>query len=175
MIGTWSRVTSGIAARMADEVKIGGSANPVMVRQMREWLEPELRRHGRAEDAVGVVMGAVTVVDRDGPAARRLGAIEVAMYLDVVLELDPTVDVPPGLAEAIRRHLREGDREGAGRQIPAHILDRFAFCGTPAQICRQVEDIFHAGARRIDFGTPHGLTAMDGIRLLGEHVLPSFR
>jgi 5,10-methylenetetrahydromethanopterin reductase len=175
MVGTWSRRTSAVAARMADEVKIGGSANPAMVRQMREWLGPELRRHGRAEDAVGVVMGAVTVVDRDGAAARRLGAMEVAMYLDVVLELDCTVDVPVGLIGAIRERLKEGDREGAGRQIPEDVLDRFAFCGTPEEICRQVEDLARAGARRVDFGTPHGIGEIEGIRLLGERVLPAFR
>jgi 5,10-methylenetetrahydromethanopterin reductase len=175
MVGTWSRRTSGIAARMADEVKIGGSANPAMARRMREWLDPELRRQGRSEHAVGVVMGAVTVVDLDGPAARRLGAMEVAMYLDVVLELDQSVDVPLELVNAIRRHLRDGDREGAGRQIPPNILDLFAFCGTPEQVCRQVEDLARAGARRVDFGTPHGITEIDGIRLLGERVLPNFR
>jgi 5,10-methylenetetrahydromethanopterin reductase len=175
MVGTWSRRTSGLAARMADEVKIGGSANPAMVRRMTDWLEPDLRRHGRAEDAVGVVMGAVTVVDRDGAAARRLGAMEVAMYLDVVLELDPTVDVPLGLVDAVRQHSREGDLAGAGRQIPADILDRFAFCGTPEQVCSQVEDLARVGTRRVDFGTPHGITEIDGIRLLGERVLPNFR
>jgi 5,10-methylenetetrahydromethanopterin reductase len=175
LVGTWSRRTSGLAAQMADEVKIGGSANPAMVRQMRDWLEPELQRQSRAQDAVGIVVGAVTVVDRDGPAARRLGAMEVAMYLDVVLELDPTLDVPAGLLGSIRQHLREGDREGAGRRIPADVLDLFAFCGTPEQICRQVEDISRAGAKRIDFGTPHGISEIDGIRLLGERVVPNFR
>jgi len=175
MIGTWSPRTAGVAARMADQVKIGGSANPAMVRRMQSWLKPELLRQGRVEDAVGVVMGAVTVVDRDGVEARRRGAMEVAMYLDVVLELDSSVDVPPGLVDSIRQRLRDGDRAGAGRQIPADILDLFAFCGTPEQICRQVEDLARAGARRIEFGTPHGIDESAGIRLLGEHVLPHFR
>ena len=97
------------------------------------------------------------------------------MYLDVVLELDPSTNVPPELLQRIRRHLRDGDAAGAGRQIPDDVLDRFAFCGTPEQICRQVEDLARAGARRIDFGTPHGVAELDGIRLLGERVLPMFR
>jgi 5,10-methylenetetrahydromethanopterin reductase len=175
MVGTWSHFTSEVAARMADEVKVGGSANPAMVSRILTWLEAELRLCGRAGDAVGVVMGAVTVVDWDASAARRRGAMEVAVYLDVVVGLDPTVDIPRGLVEAIRRHLRDGDREGASRQIPSDILDRFAFCGTPEQICRQVEDLARAGARRVDFGTPHGIGEAEGIRLLGERVLPNFR
>jgi 5,10-methylenetetrahydromethanopterin reductase len=38
---------------------------------------------------------------------------------------------------------------------------------------RQVEDLARAGVARVEFGTPHGLDPMAGIRLLGEQVLPS--
>lgn len=175
MLGTWSRQTARLAARLADEIKIGGSANPAMLRQMQWWLSEDLPRYGRPDDGVGVVMGAVTVVDHDGEAARRRARTEVAMYVDVVLELDPTVDAPAGLVDAVRQHLRNGDAEAAGRQIPDEILHLFALCGTPEEICRQVEDLARAGARRIEFGTPHGLDEAEGIRLLGERVLPNFR
>jgi 5,10-methylenetetrahydromethanopterin reductase len=69
MVGTWSRGAARIAARLADEVKVGGSANPAMVRRMRRWLAEDLPRYRRGEDEVGVVVGAVTVADRDGAAA----------------------------------------------------------------------------------------------------------
>lgn len=175
MIGTWSRRTARLAAQLADEVKIGGSANPAMLRLMRGWLKEDLPRSGRAPDAVGVVMGAVTVIDHDGREARRLARQEVAMYLDVVMELDQTVEIPDGLIASIRQHLRSGDAEAAGRQVPDDILDLFAFAGTAEQICRQVEDLDRAGCRRVEFGTPHGLSEHEGIWLLGERVLPNFR
>ena len=38
MLGTWRPRAAALAATVADEVKIGGTANPDMVRQMREWL-----------------------------------------------------------------------------------------------------------------------------------------
>ncbi|HBY45071.1 MAG TPA: LLM class flavin-dependent oxidoreductase, partial [Chloroflexi bacterium] len=63
----------------------------------------------------------------------------------------------------------------AGRLIPDDLLDRFAFAGTPTQVIEQCEAIFAAGATRIEFGTPHGITAEGGIRLLGERVLPALR
>jgi hypothetical protein len=47
-------------------VKIGGCANPDMVRLMREWLGP----HGPR-----IVVGAVTVVGEDGDAARAKSSI----------------------------------------------------------------------------------------------------
>jgi 5,10-methylenetetrahydromethanopterin reductase len=35
--------------------------------------------------------------------------------------------------------------------------------------------LFEAGATRIEFGTPHGLSEESGMRLLGEMVLPALR
>jgi len=87
MIGTWKPRMAALAAETADEVKIGGCANPEMVRLMREWI---------GNDDVGIVVGAVTVVDEDGDAARARAAEEVAMYLEIVGGLDPTLDLTPG-------------------------------------------------------------------------------
>ena len=53
-------------------------------------------------------------------------------------------------------------------------LDRFAYAGNPQDIIRQVEKLIEAGASRVEFGTPHGLNSPEGIRLLGEKVLPYF-
>jgi 5,10-methylenetetrahydromethanopterin reductase len=136
MLGTWGQQTARAVGHVVDEVKIGGTANPDMVRQMRQWLPPQ----------VGICVGAVTVVDRDGEAARTLARREVAPYLDVVGQLDPTVAAPT--------------------------LERFAFAGTPDDIVHQVQQLRDAGASRVEFGTPHGLDPETGIRLLGEEVLP---
>ena len=153
LIGTWSPRTAALAGEIADEVKIGGSANPAMVRRMRELVDVGTKRAGRPED-VAIVVGAVTVVAEDGSAARRLARSAVAMYLDVVGRLDPTTTVP------------------AGGTISDDVLDRFAMSGTPEQVAQQAKRLFEAGAHRVEFGSPHGLTAEEGIRLLGEQVLP---
>jgi 5,10-methylenetetrahydromethanopterin reductase len=76
------------------------------------------------------------------------------MYLDVVGHFDPTTTVP------------------AGGMIPDHVLNRFAMAGTPEQVAEQANALFEAGALRVEFGSPHGLTEERGIRLLGERVLP---
>jgi 5,10-methylenetetrahydromethanopterin reductase len=88
MIGTWKPRMAALAGEVADEVKIGGCANPDMVRLMREWI---------GNDDVGIVVGAVTVVAEDGAAARERARREVQMYLGVVGGLDPTIDGPPPL------------------------------------------------------------------------------
>jgi 5,10-methylenetetrahydromethanopterin reductase len=141
MIGTWKPRMAALAGRIADEVKIGGSANPDMVRLMREWI---------GNDEVGIVIGAVTVVDEDGDLAREHAQRKVEMYLEVVGENDPTFDGPP-------------------------TLERFAFAGTPEEVAAHARSLFDAGAKRVEFGTPQGLTTAGGVELLCDRVLPLLR
>jgi 5,10-methylenetetrahydromethanopterin reductase len=132
---------AALAGEVADELKIGGSANPDMVRRMREWI---------GNDDVGVVVGAVTVVDEDGDAARARAREAAAMYLEVVGELDPTIEGPPP-------------------------LEKFTIAGTPEQVAAHARELFEAGAKRVEFGTPQGLTTARGIDLLCDRVLPLLR
>lgn len=81
LVGSWSPRLMAFASEQRAELKLGGSANPAMVRLAR----------GRAPDA-RIVVGAVTVVDHDGDRARAHAREQVTMYLDVVRGLDPTVD-----------------------------------------------------------------------------------
>lgn len=172
LIGSWGPLGMSLAGEVADEIKIGGSANPAMVAVVRSRLARGLARAGRRSDVVGVVLGAVTVVDRDGDAARALARREVAMYLDVIAALDPTVELPEDLLPAIRARLADGDDAGAGRLIPRDVLDLFCFAGTPADIAAQCRLLIDAGVDRIEFGTPHGAESAEGIALLGREVLP---
>lgn len=175
LIGTWGARMAEVAGRIADEVKIGGTANPAMVDVMIQRISPGLQSAGRPARAVGVVVGAVTVVDRDGALARAKARSEVAMYLDVVADLDPTVTVEPELITEIRTRVALGKHDEAGRLVPDEVLDLFAFSGTPDQVAAQAQALIDAGASRVEFGTPHGLTDQLGIELLGREVLPLLR
>jgi 5,10-methylenetetrahydromethanopterin reductase len=137
LVGTWRPRTAAYAATVAGEVKIGGCANPDMVRLMREWLGP---------DGPRIVVGAVTVVDADGAAARARAAKVVELYLEVVGELDPTLEgAPPP-------------------------LEKFTLAGTPAEVARQTRGLLEAGAFRVEFGTPQG-----DLDLLCDRVIPELR
>ncbi len=145
MIGTWGPRTAAFSGEVAQEVKVGGSANPDLVPLVREWVD---------NDRVGIVVGAVTVVDEDGAAARDRARAEVGMYLEVVGRLDPTLDLRPG------------------REPP---LDRFVLAGTPEEVAAHARRLLAAGAKRVEFGTPQGLTTARGVELLCERVLPLLR
>ena len=80
LVGTWSPRLTAFAAERAAELKLGGSANPKLVRVVRE----------RLGDETTLVVGAVTVVDEDDAKARELARREVELYLPVVAQRDPT-------------------------------------------------------------------------------------
>jgi 5,10-methylenetetrahydromethanopterin reductase len=120
----------------------------------------------------GVVVGAVTVVDDDGAAARAKARTEVAMYIAAVGRLDPTLALPPDLLADVTRHVDVGEHQRGGRLIPDDVLVLFAFSGTPDQVAAQAQALIDASASRIEFGTPHGLTGRAGVDLLGRSVLP---
>jgi 5,10-methylenetetrahydromethanopterin reductase len=163
LIGSWSPRLTSFAAGHAAELKIGGSANPAMVQLARERL-------GAAD--VGIVAGAVTVVDTDDTRAREHARHQVAMYLEVVAGLDPVAGVPAALIAAIAEQLSAGDVAGAASLISDEVLDLFAFSGTPDRIASQALALYDAGARRVEFGTPHGLDESAGVELLAAEVLP---
>jgi len=175
LLGAWGPRGLALAGEVADEVKLGGSANPALVPVVRERLALGQRRAGRPGGSVGVVFGAVTVVDRDGERARAAARREAARYLPVVAPLDPTVHLPPGLLDRMARLVAAGEDAAAGALVPDDLLDRFAFAGTPEAVAAQAAALFAAGATRIEFGTPHGLDEVGGLRLLGAAVLPALR
>lgn len=170
LLGTWGPRGLALAGQAADEVKLGGCANPDMVAHARGAIEAASGgRH------VGLVAGAVTVVDRDRSRARARARREVAMYLDVVAPLDKTVTVPDEVLNPLRRAVAADDNAAAGKLIPDEILDKFAFSGTPEDVAAQAIRLIDAGASRIEFGTPHGRTDDDGITHLGKQALPLIR
>ena len=166
LIGTWGVRVAAFAGEVAAELKVGGTANPELVPVMRERIGTE---------RVGIVVGAVTVVDEDAAAARARARYEAALYFPVVAGRDPTLEVPVGLVDDVRRLVDAGDREAAAGLIPDHLLDRIAFAGTPAQVARQATALYDAGADRVEFGTPHGLDERQGLELLAGRVLPELR
>jgi len=165
LIGTWGVKVAALAGEVAQELKIGGTANPELVPIVRERI---------GNDEVRIVVGAVTVVDEDGAAARQRARAEAALYFPVVAGLDSTMEVPSRLVEEVRRLVDVGDSQAAGELIPDELLDRLAFSGTPEQVARQAAALYEAGAARVEFGTPHGLAPRLGVELLAARVVPEF-
>jgi 5,10-methylenetetrahydromethanopterin reductase len=165
---------SALAGELADEIKVGGSINPAMASLMLTRFQLGEKRAKRL-GSVGLVMGAVTVVDEDRQQARRQAKLAVTSYLPVVANLDPTVNLEPELIQRIDVLVKQGRPNQAADLISDELLKLFAFAGGPEDVVHQTESLFDAGVRRIEFGTPHGLTSEKGLRLIGEQILPSLK
>jgi 5,10-methylenetetrahydromethanopterin reductase len=75
----------------------------------------------------------------------------------------------------VRRLVEAREPAAAGRLIPDRLLDKLVFAGTPEQVARQAASLYEAGAARVEFGTPHGLSSRRGVGLLAERVIPALR
>lgn len=175
MIGTWSPRLAAYAGEHADEVQVGGCANPAMVPVIRDHVRAGSEAAGRDARDPRIVLTAVTVVDEDRAAARARARTEVALPFHVIAGLDRTFDVDPDVLARMEPLLRRGEVEAAGRLIPDDALTRFSFCGTPDEVAAQAAAIYEQGAARIEFDTPFGLTPGRGIELLAARVLEPLR
>jgi 5,10-methylenetetrahydromethanopterin reductase len=175
LLGTWGPATIRACIREVAEVKVGGTANPDVVPRFLKEIAAAATGAGRAPEQIGLVVGCVSVVDRDGAAARELARRKVALYLPVIAELDPTLAVAPARRERIRTLAAAYDFAGAAREIPDDLLRRLAFAGTPDQVAEQAHALYAAGVARVEFGAPHGLDEAEGLKLFGDAVLPALR
>ena len=175
LLGTWGAKTMRACMADIDAIKIGGTANPDLMPHMRATIAGAASAEGRAPGEISLAAGAVTVVDRDGRAARELARREVALYAPVIAAFDPTLEIEPDRLQRIREAAAAYDYERAARDISDDLLRRLAFAGAPDDVAEQAAALFAAGVQRVEFGTPHGLNAEEGLRLLGEAVLPALR
>ena len=174
MLGSWGLKTLKYCYSYIEEVKLGGSVNPDMVKYFRDKID-EIKRSLSQEHTVNIVMGAVTVVDEDGEKAKELAKQEVALYLPVIANLDPTVNIPDSISKEIERAAKNYDFKTAAEYIDDTLLSKFALAGTPEEIVNHCMKLIDAGAGRIEFGTPHGINTEQGLKLLGSQVLPPLK
>jgi 5,10-methylenetetrahydromethanopterin reductase len=141
-IGTWGRQTARMADDLADEIKIGGSANPAMVPYLSQAT------------SLPICLGAVTVIDSDAAAARQRARRELALYLPIVSRLDPTVDWQELDGDAVLdRFAFAGDPAAIIRQVEglaAAGASRVEF-GTPHGVGDPLEAIALLGERVLPY------------------------
>src|SRR5690606_4323780 len=66
LIGAWGERGAALAGRIADEIKVGGSANPAVVPVIRDRLPVGAEPTGRTVDAIGPVPAPGTLRAPDG-------------------------------------------------------------------------------------------------------------
>lgn len=177
LIGAYGPRLTALAGEMADEVKVGGSANSLLVPIIRERIAVGAIKVDRDPRNTRLAFGAVSMIDLNRKKALDAARKKAVVYINVIGDKDPTVmrDYPKEIAE-IKSAMATGDVGRAVRSLPDTLTKRFTLAGTPNDVIKQSEDLLNAGVDRIEFGTPHGVTdEMTGINLLMEKVFPHFR
>lgn len=174
LLGTWGPKMVQACVDYVSEIKIGGTTNPRVVQWMRKLITTATETENALK--VGIVIGAVSVVDYDGEKARELAKKEIALYLPVVANLDPTLSLDSEILLGIEKAASTYNYEEAAQYIDDQLLEKFAFAGTPEDILAQSLQLLKGdGANRLEFGTPHGINPEEGIKLLGNEVVPELR
>jgi 5,10-methylenetetrahydromethanopterin reductase len=148
-LGGFGPKVLAMAGRLGvDGIKLGGSTNPLLA---------ERARHIVGNPEVDVVLGAVSVIDRNRKVARELARREVAKYLAVVGRLDATLegDDVESLEQFTERF--EAGMDNAPDVISDSLLDKFALAGTPEDALQAIKNM-EGRVNRFEFGTPHGLS-----------------
>jgi len=175
MIGTWGPKLAALGGEIANEVKVGGSTNPSFAKALLPHIRRGEELANRKCGIVNLVMGAVTVIDSDRRIARRAAKSELARYLPIVANLDPTLSIDLDLVMRIRNLVELGELGSASNLISDDLMEKFSFAGDERDLINQAERLFEAGVSRIEFGTPHGLNPAVGIKMIGERVLPNLK
>lgn len=171
-LATWGLKTMQGNIEHISAVKLGGTANPAVVKWLRQGIDEAARAAGRDPAQIEVIVGAASVVDEDGATARDLARKEAAHYLPIIAELDPSLRIDPEVIAGIREAAGRFDYAQAATFISDDLLRCFAFAGTPDQVISHVQELFEAGAGRVEFAPPHGKAPESGLHLLGTKVLP---
>ncbi len=171
LLGSWGRQTIATCFDHIEEVKLGGTANPRLVTEYRRWIDAHADTSRNSPPAL--VVGAVTVVDDDPAAARARARREVSLYLPVVADYDPHLGLEPDLLAQIREAAGRRDEESVSRATSDEVLARVTMAGGPEDVAKQAAGLIAAGADRVEFGTPHGLSDERGLELLSTKVLPA--
>ncbi len=142
-----------------DGVKLGGTTNVELAKKAIVTINnPEVK----------VILGAVSVIDRDRKAARALARREVAKYLAVVGRLDTTLDADDLESLTNFESKFHAGNPHASKAISDSLLDKFAIAGT-TEDAKTILKSMHGVVERFEFGTPHGLAdRVTGVTIIGE-------
>ncbi|MCW5879572.1 MAG: hypothetical protein KIS91_01315 [Anaerolineae bacterium] len=126
--------------------------------------------------AIGLCVGAVSVVDEDARLARDVARRAVAMYLPVVADLDPTFEFDPDELARIKAGIDHGDVVAAAHAVSDDLLGRFAFGRVAGRPGTSHRGVGRRRARRAwSWARRMGWTSPAALRLLARRVLPAFR
>ncbi len=175
LLGAWGARAIRACIALIDEIKVGGTASPDAIRQVRADIAAAAQAAGRDPQAIGVAVGAVTVVDHDGAAARALARRKAALYLPVIAELDRTLQLEPSCSSASAMPPRPTTSTARRATSPTTCCGAWPSPARPPRSPRRRKGCSRPARRGSSLARRTASSEESGMRLLGEVMLPEVR
>ncbi len=175
-IGTWGPKMCQLAGSMKEVTGVMASSiiDPSYIALLRRNLTIGAKRGSRDEKKLELGLVSGTVVSKDRDLAFKLARESVALYLPYLSPMTEFVGIDKAEVEGVRKALAKRDLKRAASLVSEKSVNAFKPWGTPDDIIERVSRLMDSGLTRINFGFGRGPEDFEGIRLLGEKVLPYF-
>ena len=168
--------TLRVAGRVADGVILGSGFDLKVLAWARERIAQGAREAGRDPSEVDVMPAGMTVIDSDGPRARK--AVRARLANRAHHNFRFTMEtVPPEEVAGVERFMRGFDISKPIEEridpelVSDYLVHRFTIAGTAEECSARVRELSAAGVKRLLLTPPEAIY-LDVVAAWGREVVP---
>jgi alkanesulfonate monooxygenase SsuD/methylene tetrahydromethanopterin reductase-like flavin-dependent oxidoreductase (luciferase family) len=172
-LGVMGPMLLELSGQIADGTLFGALAGVDFFRWAMAQVEKGLATSGRTAGSMAYSTVALTLVDRDGAAARAAARPILASFLGE-FGVNTLTDAY-GISGQVTEILERGGPEAMEAEMPAEWLEDLTLVGTPAEVVVKIRRWLDAGLDSICVFLPDEQLERATLQLVGEEVIPAFR
>jgi alkanesulfonate monooxygenase SsuD/methylene tetrahydromethanopterin reductase-like flavin-dependent oxidoreductase (luciferase family) len=172
-LGVMGPMLLELSGEIADGTLFGALAGVDFFRWAMAQVEKGLATSGRTADSMAYSTVALTLVDRDGAAARAAARPILASFLGE-FGVNTLTDAY-GISGQVTEILERGGPAAMEAEMPAEWLEDLTLVGTPAEVVEKIGRWLDAGIDSICVFLPDEQLERATLQLIGEEVIPAFR
>jgi 5,10-methylenetetrahydromethanopterin reductase len=172
-LGVMGPMLLELSGQIADGTLFGALAGVDFFRWAMARVEQGLATSGRAADSMAYSTVALTLVDRDGDAARAAARPIFAAFLGE-FGVNTLTDAY-GISAQVTEILERGGPEAMEAEMPDEWLEDLTLVGNPAEVVEKVRRWLAAGIDSICVFLPDEQLERATLELVAEEVIPALR
>jgi 5,10-methylenetetrahydromethanopterin reductase len=172
-LGVMGPMLLELSGEIADGTLFGALAGVDFFRWAMAQVEKGLATSGRSADSMAYSTVALTLVDRDGAAARAAARPILASFLGE-FGVNTLTDAY-GISGQVTEILERGGPEAMEAEMPDEWLEDLTLVGTPAEVVVKIRRWLDAGIDSICVFLPDEQLERATLQLVGEEVIPALR
>ena len=168
--------TLRVAGRTCDGVILGTGFDASVLGWARKQIAAGAAEEGRDPDQIDIMPAGMTVVDADGPRARK--AVRARLANRAHHNFRFTMEtVPPEEVAGVERFMRGFDISKPLEEridpelVTDYLVHRFTIAGTPEECAARVRELAAAGVKRLLLTPPEGIY-LEVVADWGKQIIP---